>query len=104
MGASKVDPDVILDICERAKTGDPYDYFWKAVLTEMEHGDVGKIIGTNVIRTHKQAAKIAIAHLMGVEAGKSRSQWVVFPTYYVKLWESEQAFNKRVNYWRKRWE
>lgn len=89
MGASKLDQNLILKICAKGNPSDPYQYFWKAVMTEQEHGRAGEVIGTNVIKTNDDAAKIVIAHLMGVESGKAPEEWVVCPNYYNMLWKSE---------------
>ena len=61
---------------------DPYDYFEKAMMIELEHGRIGGD-STNVTDDSPiETAKIVAAHLTGVEYGEPEDKWTPFPAYY----------------------
>lgn len=70
---------------------DPIEYFRKAMETELEHGTVGPltdVTGDDPLKT----AKIAAAHLKGVEYGKK--EFKEFPDYYDWLWYMESLHER----------
>lgn len=72
----------------------PYEYFRKALKTELEHGSVNAdtdVTGDNLYLT----AKIVAAHLLGVEHGARPLHWRKFPAYYDALWHSEKHLPMR---------
>ena len=74
---------------------DPVKYFAEAMKTELEHGTAGTASGTNVTGDDALAtAKIAAAHLKGVEYGKDPSEFKPFPDYYDWLWWMEKLHEK----------
>lgn len=61
---------------------DPVDYFAEAMNIELEHGTSGDVEGTNVTDDDPlSTARIAAAHIKGVERG-GRRPYVPFPDYY----------------------
>lgn len=91
MGSSNVPKERIMAICNKQKKMDPVEYFARAVITEREHGAIGSEIGTDVVgKDDKLAAKIALAHLLGVEFGHKPSEWEPCPYYYHELWAMEK--------------
>lgn len=67
----------------------PVDYFSKAMDIELEHGSVNP--ATDV--THDSAlhtARIAAAHLLGVEADEPPEKWRPFAAYYDALIHMEK--------------
>jgi hypothetical protein len=96
MRASRVSLSRLMAICREADSVDPVGYFARAVETEREHGRAGALIGTDVARSDRDAARIAIAHLVGVEADKPVARWVPYPHYYHDLWAMEAAHAARV--------
>ena len=90
MGASNVPAERVMQICSMQCLADPIFYFAKAVETEREHGAIGKALGTDVVGfDDRLAAKIALAHLLGVEYGHAPSEWKPCPYYYHELWSME---------------
>ncbi len=68
---------------------DPYEYFAKALRTELEHGSLNR--GTDVTRDDPRAtARIVAAHLFGVEHDERPLNWRFFPSYYDHLWHMEK--------------
>jgi len=95
MRSSNLPAHVVLDVCSMQNEMDPIEYFARAVETEREHGSVGRELGTDVIGDDDTlAAKIALAHLLGVEYGKSPAMWCPCPYYYVELWQLERYCRK----------
>ena len=91
MACSNIDPRDVLEVCQMQDKMDPFVYFGKAVLTEREHGIIGTSLGTDIIGINdEKSAKIALAHLFGVEWNKKPSEWEVCPYYYHYLWEMEK--------------
>ena len=72
---------------------DPYDYFRKAMKTELEHGRICR--RTNVTKDNTlSTAKIVAAHLCGVEYDEPERQFRWFPAYYDMLWHGEKTVPK----------
>lgn len=72
---------------------DPLDYWAEAMSTELEHGKAGSAYGTNVTDDDPlSTARIAAAHLFGVEYGGAKP--TPFPTYYDALWWMEGTHEK----------
>ena len=66
---------------------EPLDYFWKALNTELEHGNISLI--SNVTDNHAvSTGQIVLAHLLGVEIDDPNT--IAFPAYYDFLWEMEK--------------
>jgi len=64
---------------------DPVAYFAEAMTIELEHGSVGAPVGTDVTKDDPLAtAKIALAHISGVEYG-GEPPFTPFPSYYDSL-------------------
>jgi Protein of unknown function (DUF5661) len=62
---------------------DPVEYFGKAMTIELEHGKAATSVGANVTNDDTLAtARIAKAHLFGVEYGDQAAGYEPFPTYY----------------------
>lgn len=90
MGSSSIPSRDVLRVCAQQNLMNPIDYFAKAVETEREHGTIGAMLGTDVIGFDDQlAAKIALAHLFGVEYGHPPKEWQPCPYYYHELWSME---------------
>jgi hypothetical protein len=69
---------------------DPYQYFAKALRTELEHGSVNQ--ATDVTHDDPRAtARIVAAHIFGVEHGERPLNWRFFPAYYDYLWNMEKT-------------
>lgn len=75
----------------RGRLADPVAYFSKALRTELEHGRAGGQRTNVTNNTLSKTAKIALAHLRGVEYGEESSAWVQFPAYYDYLWWMEKS-------------
>lgn len=70
---------------------DPVQYFERAMETELEHGKAGKT--TDVTNDDPLAtAKIAAAHILGVEHGQR--DFILFVDYYDWLWFMEGLHDK----------
>lgn len=74
----------------RGKLSDPIAYFAKALRTELEHGRAGGPATNVTNNTLHKTAKIALAHLRGVEYGEAEGVWARFPAYYDYLWWMEK--------------
>jgi hypothetical protein len=76
------------------KYADPYEYFDRAMITELEHGRINE--DTNVTDDDTEAtAKIVMAHLAGVEADEPKRAWKPFFSYYDHLWQMEKHGRKK---------
>ena len=63
------------------RLADPIEYFRRAMSIEMEDGSANP--ATNVTRDGlSSTSKIVAAHILGVEHGKPKKDWVYFPAYY----------------------
>lgn len=75
---------------------DPIEYFGKAMHIELEHGNAAATVGANVTGDDALAtARIAKAHLYGVEYGEN-APYHPFPTYYDFLMWMEELHKKAV--------
>lgn len=75
-------PARVLDFDTFETLADPVDYFMEAMRLELEHGTAGGP-ATNVSNDDVAiTARIAAAHLMGVEHGEDPADFRPFPTYY----------------------
>ena len=75
---------------------DPVEYFGAAMHVELEHGKAAQVVGANVTNDDALAtARIAKAHLFGVEYGQETS-YEPFPTYYDFLMWMEYLHSKAV--------
>jgi hypothetical protein len=64
-----------------SSTPDPFKYFEMAMRVELEHGVLNPL--TNVTNNEMLAtAKIAAAHLLGVEHGQTPREWKMNSAYY----------------------
>lgn len=71
----------VLDFETFDTLSDPVEYFDKAMTIELEHGKAARSVGANVTNDDALAtARIAKAHLSGVEYGKPDTD--PFPSYY----------------------
>ena len=74
---------------------DPVAYFAEACSTELEHGTAGLAVNTNVTDDSVlNTARIAAAHLRGVERGKSPELFVPYVDYYDWLWWMEKLHER----------
>lgn len=73
---------------------DPVEYFGKAMHIELEHGSSASAVGANITGDDAlSTARIAKAHLFGVEFGEN-PPYQPFPTYYDFLIWMEELHKK----------
>jgi hypothetical protein len=82
-------PAKVMDFPTFDSIPDGVAYFAEAINTELEHGTAGETELTNITDDALlSTAKIAAAHVKGVEYGRS-PPFLPFPTYYDFLWWME---------------